>query len=182
MNSDLEIEELLRWRLARAEAEAPPPPGAARLLELARPWWEVWPERFARLRQRLARVPVAYGHAATEPRSGGRGHPLPALVVGAEATVETTVRVLYLDVRRARLRLRFALETAIVPSPPTFEVTFIPEGRDEAPFSVPAALTMDREYRLDLELSEEAASRWEAFKVTHRLPYRLILRSGGAGG
>jgi hypothetical protein len=36
MNCERSLEQLLRWRLAAAEAAAPPPPRAARLLELAR--------------------------------------------------------------------------------------------------------------------------------------------------
>ena len=44
MKTEIHIGQLLRWRLARAEAEAP---RAARLLELSRPWWETLPERFS---------------------------------------------------------------------------------------------------------------------------------------
>jgi hypothetical protein len=40
MKTEVSIEQLLRWRLALAKEEAPPPPGAAQLLDLARPWWE----------------------------------------------------------------------------------------------------------------------------------------------
>ena len=68
MNPGLSIEQLLRWRLARAEAEAPPAPRAARLLELSRPWWETWPERFAGVVARLGQMEVSYGHAMAESR------------------------------------------------------------------------------------------------------------------
>ena len=67
MNSNTPIEELLRWRLHQAEAEAPPAPPAARLLALARPWWEALPERFNALVERLGRIQVAYAYAQAEP-------------------------------------------------------------------------------------------------------------------
>src|SRR5438477_12791678 len=79
-NVKIPIEQLLRWRLAQAEAEAPPAPRAARLLERARPWWESWPERFQSVIERLTRIQIAYGHAMAEPQSRS-GHPVPALIV-----------------------------------------------------------------------------------------------------
>jgi hypothetical protein len=45
MKSKIPIEELLRWRLDNAKSEAPLAPCAARLLDLARPWWERSPEK-----------------------------------------------------------------------------------------------------------------------------------------
>src|SRR5436309_3280949 len=107
------VEQLLRWRLSQAEAEAPPAPRAGRLLELARPWWETWPERFQSFVERLGGIEVAYGHAA-EPRQPRGGHPVPALVVRAVEELETSVRVLYINVREGRLRLRFQLDAATV--------------------------------------------------------------------
>jgi hypothetical protein len=175
------MEELLRWRLAQAEAEAPPAPCAARLLELARPWWETWPKRFAELVERLGRIEVAYGHAMAEPPDRRGGHSVPALIVRIQEELETSVRLLYLDVRDGRLRLRFQLGRAMEPPEEAFEVTFVREPAMGAPFSAPAVLSMDREYRLETELSEEIARDWEALKVTHRIPYRLILRPGGTG-
>src|SRR5256885_3187372 len=67
MRSKIPIEELLRWRVAKAETDAPPAPRAARLLEMARPWWEIWPERFQSFVERLGGIQVAYGHAMAEP-------------------------------------------------------------------------------------------------------------------
>lgn len=183
MNRDRPIEELLRWRLAQCEADAPPAPPAASLLELARPWWEHLPERFASLVERLGRIRVAaYGHAMAEPRPARGGHSVPALVVrAAEEEIETAVRVLYLDVRAERLRLRFELDAPIEPPEHAFEVTFVPEATAAAPFSAPAVLAVDREYRLETELPEEIAAHWKGLKVTHRIPYRLILRARDAG-
>src|SRR5437870_13254093 len=125
MSTRILIEDLLRWRAARAEAEAPPAPCAARLLEMARPWWEIWPERFQSFVERLGRIQVAYGQAMAEPRQSHTGHPVPALIIRAAEELETSVRVLYLNVRDGRLRLRFHLDTASAPAQINFEVTFV---------------------------------------------------------
>jgi hypothetical protein len=126
MSNEISIEQLLRWRAARAEAEAPPAPRAARLLELARPWWEAWPERFQRLVERLGGIQIAYGHAMAEPVEARRsGYPVPTLIVRRAEELETSVCVLYLGVRDGRLRLRFQLEKAIAHVPETFEATFV---------------------------------------------------------
>jgi hypothetical protein len=42
MSPNMTVEQLLVWRLAQAEADAPPAPRAERLLDLVLPWW---PER-----------------------------------------------------------------------------------------------------------------------------------------
>jgi hypothetical protein len=181
MNSDTRIEELLRWRLRQAEAEAPPAPRAARLLALARPWWEAWPERFEALVERLGRIQVAFAHALAEPRDSRGGHPLPALIVGAEEEMESSARLLYLEVRGGRLRLRFQLDAALEPAPRALDVTFVPETPMEAPFSAPAVLSLEREYHLDAELPEGVARRWQGLKVSQRIPYRMILRPDETG-
>src|SRR5688572_7279321 len=114
MSNEISVGQLLRWRAARAEAEAPPAPRAARLLELARPWWEALPARFQSLVERLGNIQIAYGHAMAEPVSVRRsGHPVPTLIVRRAEESETSVCVLYLGVRDGRLRLRFQLERAI---------------------------------------------------------------------
>jgi hypothetical protein len=41
MRREFDIEQLLRWRLERAESDAPLPPAGLHLLERARPWWEL---------------------------------------------------------------------------------------------------------------------------------------------
>ena len=58
MRREFDIEQLLRWRLERAEADAPPPPTGLHLLERARPWWDLWPERFAALTRRLGAIQI----------------------------------------------------------------------------------------------------------------------------
>src|SRR3979409_1189700 len=103
MKTKISIEQLLRWRLERAEAEAPPAPRAARLLELTRPWWETWPEKFQSFVDRLSTIQIAYGHAMADPAPSRNGYPVPTLLVCSTEEVETTARVLYLNVRDGRL-------------------------------------------------------------------------------
>ena len=43
-------------------------------------------------------------------------------------------------------------------------------------FSAHAARSVDSEYRLDADLTEEIASDWRELKVTDRMPFRLLLR------
>lgn len=125
MKTEIPIEQLLRWRLAQAEADAPSAPRAARLLELSRPWWETWPEQFQSMVERLGKVQIAYGHAMAEPRPSRIGHPVPALIIRTREELETSVRVLYLNVRDGRLRLRFQVDTALGPEQKALDVTFV---------------------------------------------------------
>jgi hypothetical protein len=181
MKTEIPIEQLLRWRLERAEAEAPPAPRAARLLELARPWWETWPEKFQSLVEQLGRIQIAYGHAMAEPSRGRSGHPVPTLIVRGEEQSDSSVRVLYLSVRDDKLRLRFQMEAAPTPLEPTFEATFISDTAARPLFSVAAMHSVDGEYRINAELSAELARDWGQLEVTDRMPFRLILRSGPNG-
>ena len=181
MKTKIPIEELLRWRLARAEAEAPPPPRAARLLELARPWWEIWPEQFRSLVERLGQVQVAYGHAMVEPRQSRTAHPVPTLIVRAGEESQAFASVLYFSIGNGRLRLRFQINPAPAQSDPVFEVTFVAAATAIPLFSSQATLSVENEYRLDAELPEEIAADWEQMKVTDRMPFRLILRTDTHG-
>jgi hypothetical protein len=176
------VETLLRWRLSQAEAEAPPAPRAARLLELARPWWERWPERFQSLVERVGRIQIAYGHAMTEPRRDGSGFPVPTVIFRTAEELETSVRVVYFAIRDGRLRLRFQLDAAIGQAHESFDVTFIAGPAARPLLSAQATLSMDSEYRIDTELPEELARNWVLLKVTDRMPFRLILRSDKTGG
>ena len=177
----MNTEQLLRWRLARAETEAPRAPSAARLLELVRPWWESCPERFQSLVEHVGRIRIAYGHAMTEPSRSRGGHPVPALIVHAGEKFETSVRVLYFAVRDGRLRLRFQLDAVPAQVDNTLEVTFVSESLSRPLFSASGVLSVDSEYRIDAELSEEVASDWVLLKVTDRMPFRLILRGPDGG-
>jgi hypothetical protein len=177
MKTEVTIAELLRWRLAQAERQAPQPPRVALLLELARPWWETWPEKFQALVERVGRIQVAYGHAMAEATPSRTGHPVAALIVCGAEQGEACAQVLYLNVRDGRLRIRFQLDTAPANTPEAFEATFVAAGRTAPLLSAPAVLSVDSEYRIEAELSEELARQWELLKVTDRMPFRLILRS-----
>ncbi len=177
MKSKLSIEELLRWRLAKAEAGAPPPPRAARLLELARPWWEVWPQQFRSMVERLGQVQLTYGHAMAEPGQSRTAHPVPAFIVRAGEEIQAFASVLYLSISNGHLRLRFEIDSAHAQSDPAFEVTFVAVGTGVPLFSADAVLSVENEYRIDAELPEEVASQWQQLKVADRMPFRFILRT-----
>jgi len=182
VKSQIPLEQLLSWRLARAEAEAPPAPRAARLLELARPWWEAWPERFQKLVERLTHLEVAYGHAMAETRGRPSELLVPAIVLHTATEIETSARLLYFSVRDVQLRLRFELSDDQDLSEPAYEVTFVCRTSSRPLFSTAAARSANSEYSLSERLSEELAGEWRALKVTDRMPFRLILRPLGNGG
>jgi hypothetical protein len=177
MKTEIPIEQLLRWRLAQAEAEAPPAPRATRLLERARPWWETWPEQFQAVVERLGRIQIAYGHAMAEPLPRRTGHPVPVLVAVGSEESEGSAHVLYLSVRDGQLRLRFQLEVSSPPPESSYDVTFVSEPEAQPLFSARACRSVESEYRLDTELPAEVATRWARLKVTDRMPFRLILRA-----
>jgi hypothetical protein len=180
MNTEVIIKELLLWRMARAQAEAPRPPHAAQLLELSRPWWETWPERFQTLVDRLSTIQVAYGHAMAETRQSRTGHPVSTLIVHSAAPVETTARVLYIEVRGGRLRLRFQLDKAASQEQPAFEITFISPTNNQPLLVAQATRSVDSEYRVETELPDEVAKRWTDVRVTDQMPFGLILRPADA--
>jgi len=176
------VDELLRWRLSQAEAEAPPTPRASQLLELSRPWWETWPERFREALERVTRIQLAYGHAMAEPHRGRSGHPVAALIVQKVSELETSARVLYLNVRDRRLHLRFQLDASSEHAQQNFEVTVVSDPAALPVFSTTATKSVANEYRLSAELSNEVARDWERLKVTDRMPFRLILRAEETNG
>ena len=177
MKTEIPMEQLLRWRLCRAEGDAPPVPRGARLLELARPWWEVLPERFEALLQRLSAIQVAYGHAMVEPTQSAAGHRVAVLIVRGPEELESAARILYFTVREGQLRLRFQLENAPADMPPMVEVTFICEGGARRPFVARACISVDNEYRLEAELPAEVVDVWEQLKVRDRMPFRFIIQT-----
>jgi hypothetical protein len=181
MKSEVTIEQLLRWRLARAEAEAPPAPSAARLLELARPWWETWPERFRQLAERLSHLEIAYAHAMADARRVQSEQLVPALIVHTSVETESSARVLYINVRDGQLRLRFQLNAGPESSERTYEVTFVSRATVQPLFSAAATLSIDREYSLSAGLSEELETEWSRLTVTDEMPFRLILRTVESG-
>ncbi len=175
MNHKIPIEQLLRWRLAHAEAEAPPAPRAARLLALTKPWWETLPEQFDAVVEQLGRIQFSYGLAMAEPHPSHGGHPIPAVMLRQGEKLETSVRALYLSVREGRLRLRFHLDAPERPPAEGFEVTFV--AHDLKPlFATTATLSVDSEYRIDAEIASDLARDWAPLRVTDRMPFRLIIR------
>jgi hypothetical protein len=181
MNPRPTVEQLLRWRLARAEAEAPPAPRAARLLERARPWWETWPELFADLAARLSQMEVSYGHAMADARRAPSEHLVPALIVHSATEIEASARILYFCVRNGQLHLRFQLGSTNDSSEPTYDATFVSRVTSQPLFSGLAERSANCEYSLAQTLSEELAAKWAALKVTDPMPFRLILRSAEGG-
>ena len=94
MRREFDIEKLLRWRLERAESEAPAPPSGLELLRRAQPWWEIAPERFAACIRRLADVQVSYGYAMSADQHGRGGHPVATVISNDHEDVESPVRLL----------------------------------------------------------------------------------------
>jgi len=175
MKREIDIEQLLRWRMERAEAGAPLAPRAAHLLDIARPWWETWPERFESYTRRLGALQISYGYAMSELHHGHTGYPVPTLIARDDDELEAPARVLYMSVRDGRLRLRFQIDP--IPAPDrSFEVTFVSEAGLRPILSTSAELSVDGEYRLDVELPEELAATWESLRVTDQMPFRFILR------
>lgn len=174
MRRQFDIEQLLRWRIERAESDAPPPPRGLDLLRGARPWWEISPERFAASVRRLAAIQISYGYAMSEQKHGRGGHPVPALISHDGEELESPARLLYVSIHDGRLRLRFQLD----PVPLVergYEVTFVSEARQPL-LSAYASLSVDGEYRLEAELPPELATSWQSLKVTDQMPFRFILR------
>lgn len=174
MKPQTSIEHLLRWRAAQAEADAPPPPRAARLLELARPWWEVWPERFRAAADRVNGMKFVYGHAATAATDDRGGYPVPVVLLRQSGEREASARVLFLSVREGRLRLRLQLDAGPENDAARFEATFLSDGH--ALFDAAAIRSMDSEYRIDTEIAPALETAWGALRVADRMPFRLILR------
>jgi hypothetical protein len=177
MKRAIDIESLLQWRHQRAEADAPPAPSGAHLLKLVQPWWKMWPDRFAVSVRRLAAIQLSYGYAMAHPPHGHSGHPVATLISRDDEEQEAPARVLYMNVRDTRLRLRFQL--APVPRHDrVFDVTFVSEAGLQPILSAQADLSGNGEYRVDVELPSDLAAAWESLKVTDPMPFRFILRPG----
>src|ERR1700733_12373404 len=125
MKPEKTVEELLRWRLEQARAEAPAPPIASQLLELARPWWEKWPEMFKSQVEHLSRIRVGCDSPATKPGRSSGGYAVPALIVRGVEKSEGLARVLEFNIRNDTLRFRFRLEPPMTLTESTLELTFI---------------------------------------------------------
>ena len=74
------------------------------------------------------------------------------------------------------MSFRFHVDTLPEHAASGLEVTFVAEASALPLFSAHAARSVDSEYRLDADLTEEIASDWRELKVTDRMPFRLLLR------
>ena len=180
MIDDAAIERLLRWRLERAEAEAPPPPNARELLEGTQPWWDRWPDRFRAHAARLRAIPVPDGRATLATTADRHGRPVPVLIARGCAG-EAHADVAYFVIRNGRLWMRFALRDPLAADSSLeyeggFEATFVDEDREGPVLVGDAVPTRGGEYRLEAELTPDVEAAWSGIEVTRRFPFRLILR------
>jgi hypothetical protein len=176
MKTELTIGQLLRWRLAQAEAAAPPALRAARLLEQAQPWWETWPAKFATLVAQLNATESAYGHAMTNSAGERVGHPVPVVISLLDGDHPASARVLFVSVRDGQLRLRFELSAGTAIDAPAYHATFLATGRTAPALDAPALRSVGSEYRIEAQLPAELQTVWAELKATDQMPFRLILR------
>jgi hypothetical protein len=176
MNEEMNLAQLLRWRVAQAEADAPPAPRAARLLALTEPWWRRWPERFALLAAGLEGMHTRVGHAMEQDAGRGGSHPVPAVVARTNVETHSLADILYINLRDGTLRLRFQLRPMPDSPEARMEVTFVAHDTPQPLFTAPATLAPRGEYRLEIELPGETARAWQHLRVTDRMPFRFILR------
>src|SRR3569832_1723900 len=155
MKRKIPLEQLLRWRHQKAASEAPPAPGAAELIERARPWWEKQPEKFQLLVERLNKIRIAPGCHQLESDLGRHWHSVPALVIHGKEISESSVRVLFFRLRDAKLRLQFRLESPVPLEESSFEATFISEAGARALFATTAPVSAKLEFTIDTELPTE---------------------------
>jgi hypothetical protein len=176
MKRKIPIEQLLRWRLAQAEAAAPPAPRAKRLLQAARPWWETRPEQFQALAEQLGRIHIVQSHAKAKPKASNGRYPIPVLMIHRTEKLETFAHIVYFNVRDGSLCLRLRLKTVVPKTPQNIEVTFV-NSQLRPLFSAVATSLKNKEYRLDIELPESLARDWEKLKVKDQMPFRLMIHS-----
>lgn len=180
MKQQTPIEKLLRWRSTRAEDDAPPAPRAARLLEMSRPWWEVWPDHFREYVGRLGSIRIALGHAMVEPGNGQADCPIPVLMVAGTETHELVALPLYFSVREGRLLLRFRLEGGQQPKQ-DIEATLV-DAESRSPIASGLAThSVDGEFSLGIKLAPQSARDWSRIKVVEPMPFRMILRAAAEG-
>ncbi|HEY1108993.1 MAG TPA: hypothetical protein VGE76_10185 [Opitutaceae bacterium] len=175
MKTPFPLADLIQWRSAQAEAEAPPPPRAARLLELTRPWWQVQPEDFQRLIQQFETM-LCVGYAMPPDRAPRGNYPVAAVLAQTNVETNALADILYFSVRGKTLRMRFALRAAPDLRQANIEVTFVAADSAEPLFCTEAKLGPDGDYRVEIELPANQAGEWARLRVTERMPFRFILR------
>lgn len=176
MKTGTPLHSLLTWRAEQAEADAPPAPRAARLLHLARPWWERSPEQFAALVAAFDGIHARIGYAMDTAADRGNGFPVPAVIARPNVETNLFADILYLHIRGRTLRLRFQLPPMPESPEPMLDVTFVAVDSPQPILSGTASLAPSGEYRLELELSVEFAQAWAHLRVTDRMPFRFVLR------
>jgi hypothetical protein len=179
MKRKIPIKQLLRWHLAQAVAAAAPAPRARRLLEASRQWWEARPEHYRALAEQLGRINIASGDAVAKPKASNGGHPVPLLMILRAENLETSARIIYLNVRDSRLRMRFRLKSINSEGLQGFEVTFV-DSQLRPLFSAVATSLKNKEYCLDVELRAPLDRDWEQLKVKDQMPFRLMLHPSEA--
>jgi hypothetical protein len=174
MKEPISISDLLRWRMAQAQTEAPAPPDAWALIAQTRPWWKKWPEQFQAAVKSLGSLQVVYGRAHSLFNETSGGHPVPAVVIHGHQKQDCQARILFLTVREGSLRLRFRLVGPALPAEQTLEVTFV--DREMRPIlTASATLAANHQYRIDTELPPLLAQVWEQVKVTDQMPFQFII-------
>jgi hypothetical protein len=176
MKMEPPVQRLLKWRTALAEAEAPPAPRAARLLERARPWWQRQPERFAALAAALNGMHAHFGHAMDPGAGQGSGIPVAAVLLWTNLETNSLAHILYFHVRARTLRLRFQLQNTPEAPERDLDVTFVAAESHQPLFSAFATFAPGGEYRIELDLPAALAEAWAPLRVTDRMPFRFILR------
>ena len=175
MKNRVFIEDLINWRSAQAEADAPPPPRAARLIELNRPWWQLQPERFQSL-VRQFEATMRVGYAMDPDRAQRQNYPVPAVLAQTNVETNALADILYFSLRGRMLRMRFAVRVAVELRRPNLEVTFVAAESPEPLFFAKAILSPDGDYRVEVEVPPLLAEGWSRLRVTERMPFRFILR------
>jgi hypothetical protein len=168
-------ESVLHWRLARAGLQAPPAPSSSRLIELLRPWWEVWPEKLASFCDQLAQMRVTIGHAAVSTYSGSVTVPVPTVFVDDRGQTGTVANIVYFSLRDQTLRLRFQVETTATDAESDLELTLISVADSRPLVSALASPVAVAEYRFEVELPSELVEQWASLKGSDRMPFALIL-------
>lgn len=175
MNNPITLADVLHWRLAEAEASAPPPPRATRLLDLARPWWETYPEKYKAFADRFSSFRIRYGHALVDPAAAALAHPVPVLIVQSDGERETSAQLLYLTTSESTIRLRFELAESNL-GEGAFESTFIDQKTLQPLFTAEVRGSIGNEYGLESPLPDYLGLKWMSLKVTDQMPFLLILR------
>ncbi len=173
MSTEVSIEQLLRWRLACAQADAPPQPCVAQLLAWAQPWWERYPERFQHALQTLMALEGEVATDMSQPCYPGALSPVPTLIVRATEQIHASVYINAFDLRDAQLHLRFALNADANLVEDRSEVTFISSSKPV--LFAEATRLVNTEYRLDAEIPSELTEQWASIKATDPMPFRWIL-------